>query len=116
MARTAARITCGEGERQTLERRAVSRTEPRQAVERARIILGCVAGHAVKEIARQCDTRPNTVIKWRQRFAGKGLKGLEDAPRPGARRLYDEGFRNRVLATLEKPPPVGQACWDGPAM
>lgn len=99
-----------------LEKRAASRTEPRQAVERARIILGCVAGQQVKEIARQCHTRPNTVIKWRGRFAEQGVKGLEDAPRPGAKRVYDEEFRNRVLATLEKQPPSGQASWDGPAV
>src|SRR5690606_17525580 len=111
-----ARITCSEEDRQTLERRAASRTEPRQAVERARIILGCVAGERVKAIARRCHTRPNTVIKWRGRYAQHGLKGLDDAPRPGAHRVYDLDFRNRVLATLEKPPPPGQAFWDGPAV
>jgi transposase len=116
MPRTASRITCNQEDREVLERRAGSRTVPNQAVERARIILGCLAGERVKDIARRCHTRPNTVIKWRQRFAQDGLKGLDDAPRPGAKRVYDEDFRNRVLATLEKPPPVGQACWDGPAV
>lgn len=116
MARKAACITCSEEDRQTLERRAASRTEPRQVVERARIVLGCVAGERVKEVARRCHTRPNTVIKWRARFAEHGLAGLEDAPRPGAKPVYDEAFRNRVLATLEKPPPAGQATWDGPAV
>jgi transposase len=85
-------------------------------VERAQIILGCLAGRRVQEVARQCHTRPNTVIKWRQRFATHGLKGLRDAPRPGAKRRYDEAFRNRVLAVLEQPPPPGQAVWDGPAV
>ena len=85
-------------------------------MERARIILGCADGERVKEIARRCHTRPNTVIKWRQRFAADGLKGLEDAPRPGAKPIYDVVFRNRVLATLELPPPSGQAAWDGPAV
>jgi transposase len=116
MSRTSSRITCSEEDRQTLERLAASRTEPKQAVERAQIVLNCAAGQRVKDIARQCHTRPNTVIKWRERFAQQGLKGLEDAPRPGAKRVYDGDFRNRVLATLEKPPPAGQACWDGPAM
>lgn len=85
-------------------------------VERARIIIGCLAGKRVSEIARLCHTRPNTVIKWRQRFVGQGVKGLRDAPRPGAQRRYDEAFRNRVLAVLEQPPPAGQATWDGPAV
>jgi len=116
MARIASRIKCGEEVKETLERLAGSRTEPKQTVERARIILGCLAGQRVKEIARQCHTRPNTVIKWRGRFSEHGLKGLEDAPRPGAERVYDEVFRNRVLAMLEKAPPPGQACWDGPTL
>ncbi len=85
-------------------------------IERAQIILGCLAGKRVQEVALACHTRPNTVIKWRQRFAQHGLGGLADAPRPGAKPLYGADFRNRVLALLEQPPPAGQACWDGPAV
>jgi transposase len=116
MARNAPAISCGPVDRQELERLAGSRSESKQMVERARIILGCLAGKQVQEVARQCHTRPNTVIKWRQRFASQGLKGLRDAPRPGAERKYDEAFRQRVLAVLEQPVPVGQATWDGPAV
>ena len=92
-----------------MQRLAVSRTESKQTVERARIILGCLEGKRVQIIARECRTRPNTVIKWRQRFAQNGLPGLSDAPRPGATPVYGEDFRNRVLAVLEQPPPAGQA-------
>ncbi len=116
MARNAPTISCGPEDRQELERLAGSRTESKQMVERARIILGCLAGKRVQALARQCHTRPNTVIKWRQRFASQGLKGLRDAPRPGAARRYDEAFRHRVLAVLEQPAPAGQATWDGPAV
>ena len=116
MAKTAPAISCGPEERQELERLAASRTGSKQTVERARIILGCLGGKRVKEIARHCQTRPNTVIKWRQRFVSQGLKGLRDAPRPGAKRRYGDAFRNRVLAVLEQPPPAGQASWDGPAV
>jgi len=116
MARTAPAITCGPEDRQELERLAGSRTESKQMIERAQIVLGCLAGKRVKEIARICGTRPNTVIKWRQRFAQQGLAGLRDAPRPGAKPVYGADFRNRVLALLETAPPAGQACWDGPAV
>jgi transposase len=116
MARNAPAIACGPEDRQELERLAGSRTESKQMIERARIILGCLAGKRIKEVARICHTRPNTVIKWRQRFAQHGLTGLRDAPRPGAKPVYGANFRNRVLALLEKPPPPGQACWDGPAV
>jgi len=116
MARRAPTITCGPEDRQELERLAGSRTESKQMIERAQIILGCLAGKGVKEVARVCHTRPNTVIKWRQRFAHRGLAGLQDAPRPGAKPVYGADFRNRVLALLETPPPSGQASWDGPAV
>lgn len=116
MPRIAPTISCGPEDRQALERLAASRTESKQRVERARMILGCLGGERVREIARRCQTRPNTVIKWRQRFVSQGLKGLRDALRPGAKRRYDEAFRKRVLAALEQPPPAGQAAWDGPAV
>jgi transposase len=116
MARNAPAITCGPEDWQELERLAGSRTESKQMIERAQIILGCLAGKRVKEVARICRTRPNTVIKWRHRFVQHGLPGLQDAPRPGAKPVYGADFRNRVLALLETPPPQGQACWDGPAV
>jgi len=116
MARTAPTISCGPGEREELQKLAARRTGPKQMIERAQIILGCLEGKSVQAVADQCHTRPNTVIKWRQRFVNQGLKGLQDAPRPGKKPLYDAGFRNRVLAVLEEPPPAGQANWDGPAV
>lgn len=116
MARNAPAVTCDPEDRRQLERLAGSRTESKQMIERARIILGCLAGKRVNEVAHTCHTRPNTVIKWRQRFAQRGLAGLRDAPRPGAKPVYGADFRNRVLALLEEPPPAGQACWDGPAV
>lgn len=116
MSRIAAQIVCSLEDREVLKRLASSRTEPKQAVERARIVLGCLEGLAVQQVARQCRTRPNTVIKWRQRFVKSGLAGLKDAPRPGAKPVYGADFRNRVLAILEEAPPAGQAAWDGPAV
>ncbi len=109
-------MSCGPEERRELARWAGSRTESRQMVERAQIILGCLAGKRVKEVARACHPRPNTVIKWRQRCAQRGLAGWGDAPRPGAKPVYGEEFRNRVLALWEQPPPPGQASWEGPAV
>ena len=116
MARIAPVITCCVEDRQRLERLARSRTEPRQLVERARIVLGCLEAKQVQEVARECRTRPNTVIKWRERFVSLGWPGLQDAPRPGAKKIYGDDFRKRVLALLEQTPPAGQACWDGQAV
>lgn len=116
MSRNAAPITSSPEVRQELERLAGSRTESKQMVDRAQIILRCLAGERVNAVASACRTRPNTVIKWRQRFMHAGMAGLHDAARPGAKRVYGVEFRNRVLSLLEQPPPSGQACWDGPAV
>jgi transposase len=80
------------------------------------MVLGCLDGKQITEIAQAFGTRPNTVIKWRDRFAKLGIGGLGDAPRPGAKRVYDEGFRDQVLGLLDTPPPRGQSTWDGPAV
>lgn len=116
MPRIAQKITCSSEVRVELERRAVSRTEAKRTVDRARMVLGCLDEMRVQEVARACQTRSNTVIKWRDRFVEMGLAGLEDEARPGAKKIYDEDFRRRVLEVLEAPPPPGQAVWDGAAV
>ena len=99
-----------------LKQLASSRTAEARMVERAKIILGCLQGKAVKQIARELGIRPNTVIDWRKRFEREGMAGLHDRPRSGRRPEYGAEFRGRVLALLETPPPPGQATWDGPAV
>lgn len=107
---------CSEKDRKTLDEWARSRTQESRLVERARIIIKCLQGEPVGQIARDLNIRPNTVIDWRRRFEKMGIGGLHDQPRSGKPRRYDEDFRNQVLKTLELPPPIGQACWDGPAV
>ena len=46
--------------------------------------------------------------------AGVGRTG--GCPAPGSQARVCEAFRNRVLATLETPPPTGLSCWDGRAV
>jgi transposase len=77
------------------------------------MILGCLEGKPVVQIARDLQVRPNTVINWRRRFSEDGLPGLEDKPRSGKPAEYGDEFRNQVLKLLETPPPPGQASWDG---
>ena len=112
MGRRARQFTLSDADRTELERISRSRTEARQLVERARIILGCYEGVAQNVLAKRLGTRPNTISKWRGRFSRLGMKGLKDAPRPGKPKLY-VGLREKVLKTLEMPPPKGQAAWDG---
>ena len=116
MSRTAPQIDCNPEDRQALQRLAASRTESKQTVERARIILGCLEGKRVQIIARECRTRPNTVIKWRQRFAQSGLAGLSDATAWGHAGLW-RGLPQPGAGSLGTTASRGpQACWDGPAV
>jgi len=85
-------------------------------VERAKMILGCLDGRSMADIARELRVRPNTVILWRRRFSQEGLAGLKDRPRSGKPVEHGPEFRKKVLELLETPAPKGQACWDGPAV
>lgn len=116
MPKTAPIPPCSHEDRRTLESWAKSRTLEARLVERARIILRCLEGMGVSAIARELKLRANTVIDWRRRFEAEGVAGLLDRARSGKPRRYTEEFRNQVLATLELPPPRGQAVWDGPAV
>lgn len=107
---------CSEKDRLMLEEWAKSRTMESRLVERAKIIQRCLRGEPVKKIAQELKIRPNTVIDWRERFNENGIFGLKDFPRSGKPLKYTTEFRNKVLATLELPPPLGQSTWDGPAV
>ena len=82
-------------------------------VERARLVLACLEGKEIQQVAREIGSSIPTVSKWRKRFAREGLRGLRDRPRPGKPPVYGVAFRDRVLALLEQTPPAGLSHWDG---
>jgi len=116
MPRYAPELECSVEDKTSLVALAKSRTVEAHAVERARIILGCLEGKEIQQVARELGVSLATVSKWRQRFSLWGLRGLRDELRPGKPVRYDAAFRKRVLAVLEEPPPPGMSHWDGPAV
>jgi transposase len=80
------------------------------------MVIGCLEGRQIKEIAKESNEFPNTVILWRDRFIKDGIKGLEDSKRSGKPVTYGDEFREQVLKTLETTPPNGLAHWDGPTL
>lgn len=116
MPRHAPVLECSPEDAATLVSISKSRTGEARAIERARIILACLEGKEIQQVAKHLGVSIPTVGKWRQRFALWGLRGLLDQPRPGKPVTYDTAFRNRVLALLEQPPPAGMSHWDGPAV
>jgi transposase len=116
MPRHAPALECSAEVKASLIAIVKSRTEEVRAVERARIILACLEGKEIQQVALELGVSVPTVSKWRKRFSWWGLRGLRDQPRPGKPITYDAAFRNRVLALLEQPPPPGMSHWDGPAV
>jgi transposase len=113
MSKHATAVVLAPEDREVLERWARgAKTEQRLAL-RGRIILAAASGTTTGAIARREGIRTATVSKWRTRFARRGLAGLQDEPRPGAKRLYDERTERRILQKLDERPPAGHATWTG---
>jgi transposase len=100
-------------ERQELESWVRAPTTEQRLAQRARIVLESAAGRMTKEIARSLGMRPGTVSKWRNRFSGSRVAGLEDEPRPGKAPKYDSDTEKRILTKLDEPSPRGYATWSG---
>lgn len=114
MSRVAAAINCTAEDRKELERLSKSRTDESRMVERAKLVLGCLAGRRNDEVAAEFGIQAATVGIWRKRFASEGLAGLRDRPRPGKPPVYPAlELRLSLLKQLEAPPPAGRASWDG---
>jgi transposase len=116
MPRHAPKLECSAEDKARLLAITKGGTAEARAVARARIILACLEGKQIQQVAQELRVSIPTVTKWRKRFALWGLRGLRDQLRPGKPPLYGAAFRNRVLALLEQPPPAGMSHWDGPAV
>ena len=99
-------IALSKDERAQLEQWARSRKRARALALRARIVLRCDSGRSNREVAQLLDVTTQTVGKWRGRFVRRRMRGLVDAPRPGAPRSISDALVEAVLAkTLHEPPP-----------
>ena len=116
MPRHAPPLKCSDEVRQQLVTLSRSRRQEARLVQRARIILACLEGKQIQQVAREMETSIPCVTKWRKRFATQGLDGLRDRPRAGKPPRYGAAFRDRVLQLVEQPPPPGMSHWDGPAV
>lgn len=44
---------------------------------RALMVLRCIEGEQIKDIAADLHERPNTVILWKNRFSANGITGTQ---------------------------------------
>jgi len=105
--RVAAKITITDEQRVTLKRWARGRSTPVRLMYRARMILMAAEGQRNQAIAETLGTQPSTVGRWRQRFAQRGLAGIEkDAPRGGRKPTKQVRWAKRIVeTTLHETPP-----------
>ncbi len=101
-------LELGEAERAALEALAVRRRTAQGLALRARIVLACAETGSPRLVGAQLDVHPDTVRKWRHRFARQRLDGLRDEPRSGApRKIGDERIEAVISRTLESLPADG---------
>lgn len=92
-------------ERTKLERITHAQTAPVRLVRRARIIQAAASGLSAPAIAAQLQQSEKCVRQWIERVNAVGLAGLDDAPRTGRPRTYDEDAYSRVIAKARALPP-----------
>jgi transposase len=101
-------LDLGEAERVALEGLAARRRTAQGLALRARIVLACAETGSPRLIGERLGVHPDTVRKWRHRFAEHRLDGLRDDPRPGApRTIGDEQVEAVISRTLESLPADG---------
>lgn len=99
-------IDLSDAERAEIEGLSRRRKTAQGLARRARIVLLAAEGLLNKDIARHLGTDPNTVSKWRRRFAERRCDGLYDEPRPGTpRQIGDDAIAETIRKTLEETPP-----------
>jgi transposase len=107
-------ISLTEEERTELEVLARSTKTEHRLRQRTRIVLLAADGQSTRAIARAVHCTIGTASKWRVRFAGKRLAGLDETGERGAEPKYTPETDRRILAVLDNPPPEGLARWSGP--
>jgi transposase len=100
--RPAAALALRAGDREELERLTRSSSVRAGLAQRARIVLLAAEGMANTRIAELVGVSRPTVIGWRDRYAARGLAGLDDDPRSGRPRHVDH---RRIVAVTLRPPP-----------
>jgi transposase len=101
-------LVLSEAERVELSALAARRRTAQGLALRARIVLACTETGSPRLVGERLDVHPDTVRKWRHRFAAHRLQGLRDEPRSGApRKIGDERIEAVISRTLESLPADG---------
>lgn len=115
--RKAIALSLDETERHHLERLKRGRRVPVRLAERAAIVLQAADGLENQQIGKMMGITRQKAGRWRQRYAERGLAGIEkDAPRPGRCRKIDARQRAAVVRKTLRETPKGQTHWSRSTM
>jgi transposase len=115
--RRAIPIVLDEPERRELEQLKRGRRVSVRLVERAAIVLHAADGLDNQQIAATMNLSRQKVGRWRDRYAERGLAGIEkDAPRPGRKRRISDKQRAAVVRKTLEQTPEGQTHWSRSTM
>jgi transposase len=107
-------IVLTDEERAALAALARSTKTESRLRQRAQIVLLAADGMATRAIGRAAGCTTGTASKWRVRYAGKRLPGLDETGERGADPKYTAETDKRILSVLDDPVPDGYARWTGP--
>ena len=104
-------------QREQLERLARGRRISVRLAERARVVLHAADGMENQRIGEALGISRQKAGRWRDRYAGHGLAGIEkDAPRPGRKRRIGDKQRAAVARKTLDEKPEGQTHWSRSTM
>lgn len=112
--KTAPRITLTDEQREALTRWSRGRSTPVRLMQRAKIVLLAAEGMMNKDIAAELGIMPNTVVRWRARFATGGLEAIEkDAPRGGRTPRRRDAVARQIIEKTTQERPPNATHWSG---
>jgi transposase len=115
--RKAIPIVLDKTQRLELEKLKRGRRVSVRLAERAAIVLHAADGLDNQQIGALMNISRQKAGRWRQRFAERGIAGIEkDAPRPGRRRSIDAVQRDAVVRKTLHETPEGQTHWSRSTM
>jgi transposase len=104
-------LEISEQEREELHARLAIRKAPADEKLRIRIVLACAQGEPGESIAKRLKTSPQTVSKWRRRYAAYRWAGLSDAPRAGRPRTVTDEQVQLVVDKVRQTKPERSTQW-----
>jgi transposase len=105
-----------EAERAELQSLSSRRSTAQALALRARIVLACAEGEQSKAVAARLAVDPDTVGKWRRRFAEHRLEGLRDEPRSGTPRTVEDARIEAVIVRTLETVPADATHWSSRSM